>query len=72
MAAEKKPDPNATPPKKNAMIGGIICLAIGLSWFTWSAFLRPETEAEKKERIQREQEEANKKKHGNKPGGHGH
>jgi hypothetical protein len=65
--AEKKPDPNAEPPKKNAMIAGILCLVLGGGWFAWSAFLRPETETEKKERLAREQEEAMQKKRG----GHG-
>ena len=60
--AEKKPNPNAEPPKKNAMIAGIICLVLGGAWFTWSAFLRPETDKEKKERLEAEAEAEKKKK----------
>jgi hypothetical protein len=66
-AAEKKVDPHALPPKKNLMVIGIVLLVGGFAWFTYDAFLRPETEQEKKERIEKEKEAAEKAK---RPGGH--
>ncbi|MCY3023930.1 MAG: hypothetical protein NTW87_33545 [Planctomycetota bacterium] len=63
--AEKKPDPHATPPKSKLLVIGGLLLLLGVGWFTWEAFLRPESDAEKKDRLAteaRDKAEAARKK----------
>jgi hypothetical protein len=68
--AEKKPNPNATPPKKNLLIIGGLVLTLGLTWFVYDAFLRDETPEEKKIRLQAEKDKEFEKKTGRKAGAH--
>ena len=59
-----KPDAFQEGPNKKAMYIGIGLLSLGLFWFAWEGFLRPENEAERQERIEKEKDIEFKKKMG--------
>jgi len=62
MAGESKKtpvvDPNALKPKSNLLMIGSVLVLIGAAYGIYAAFIRPENEDEKKERIEREKDEA--------------